>query len=105
MIEKVKKAQVNKKAIKPKPQKPKIEKVKEDLDNYNKQTVTQQVIINRTLKYRYPRDCKDTLARKSFRQKVRNKLHALERGIFNSRGEDRKKAKEALESYQSKVLI
>lgn len=104
MTTKVKKAITNKKVLKPKVEKPKEDAHKE-LEDYNKKSVTQQVIINRELKYRYPKGCKDTLSRKSFRQKVRNKLRALEREIHKSRGEDRRLAKEALESYQSQVLI
>lgn len=42
----------------------------------------QQTIVNRELKWLYPEDCTDTLSRKAFRQKVRNKIRKLERDIL-----------------------
>lgn len=41
-----------------------------------------QVVSKREIKYIYPEDCIDTLARKRFRQKVRNKIHKMENQLF-----------------------
>ena len=43
--------------------------------------VIQQTIINRELLYLYPEDCTHTLARKAFRQKVKNRIRTLEKNI------------------------
>ena len=87
---------IAKKVVKPAP--------KENLNGANKKVLMQKVIVNRELKYIYPRGCKDTLARKSFRQKVRNALRKLERDINKLKGQDRINMKEKLAQYQATVL-
>ena len=77
---------------------------KQKLDDANKAAATQKVIVNRVLKYKYPRDCKDTLSRKAFRQKVRNKLRKIEREIAKTKGEERRVLKGELEAYQAEVI-
>jgi hypothetical protein len=78
---------------------------KKTLEKTNKKVITQKVISNRELKYKYPRGCKDTLARKAFRQKVRNAIRKMERDIAKQRGEDRRVLKEKLAAYQAEHLM
>lgn len=78
---------------------------KEELDQTNKAVVTQKVISHRVLKYRYPRDCKEVLKRKAFRQTVRNKIRSLEREINKLKGEDRRNFKTELEAYMKTRLM
>lgn len=53
-------------------------KVKKQVKKQVENNLIEQVISNREVKYIYPEDCTDTLSRKKHRQKIRNKLHALE---------------------------
>lgn len=78
---------------------------KKNLETTNKKVITQKVISNRELKYKYPRGCKDTLARKAHRQKVRNAIRKMEREIGKLRGEDRRVLKEKLVAYQAEHLV
>ena len=76
----------------------KVEKV--NLEIKNKDVVTQKVIIHRNLKYIYPKGCIETLARKAYRQKVRNMVAKMEAKLSKLRGEDRRILKENLHAYQ-----
>ena len=67
----------------------------------------EQVVSQREVKYIYPDDVQDTLARKKWRQKVRNELHRLEREmhrITDQNSNEFKAAKRAFEAYQKEVL-
>ena len=66
---------------------------------------TQQVIINRELKYKYPEGMTDTLERKAYRAKVRNKIIRLNAQI--NRAEEKEKAKLAKElaTYEKEHLL
>lgn len=77
---------------------------KKNLEETNKEVVTQKVIINRKLKYIYPKGCTNTLARKAYRQKVRNMITKMESKISKLRGEDRRILKEKLHAYQMEHL-
>lgn len=85
--------------------KPAIKKVakpkaaKKELTATNKKVTTQKVIVHRELKYVYPRGCKDTVARKAFRQKVRNTLRKFERDIAKLKGQDKKVLQEEFKAY------
>jgi len=76
----------------------------EDLKEKNKAVATQQVIINRKLKYKYPKDCTDTLERKSFRQKVRGARNKMLAQIAGLRGKDKAALRAELEAYDLKYL-
>ena len=87
--------------------KAKLEKNKtsEKIEKVNKAATLQQVITNRELKYKYPADVVDTLARKSFRQKTRNKIRQLERTLEKADKEQKAKAQKELEAFRKEVLI
>ena len=74
------------------------------LDNANKTVTTQKVIVHRELKYQYPRTCKDTLARKAFRQTVRNAIRKMERNITDLKGEEKNALKSDLAAYKAENL-
>jgi len=76
-----------------------------ELEDTNKKVVLQKVISHRELKYIYPKDCKDTLARKTYRQKVRNHIRLLGREIDKLKGDERKALKETLEAYKVEHLF
>ena len=59
------------------------------------------------VKYVYPDDITDTLARKKWRQQTRNELHRLEREMFRIKDQNSKefkKAAKAYEDFRNKVL-
>lgn len=67
----------------------------------------EQVISNREVKYVYPADVVDTLARKKWRQQTRNELHRLELAmarIKDTNSKEFKAAAKAYEDFRKKVL-
>jgi len=52
-----------------------------DVEKQQKPSIIEKVNSNREVKYVYPEDITDTLARKKWRQQTRNELHRLEREI------------------------
>ena len=82
-------------------------KVTKEVEAQQKANLIEGVVAHREVKYIYPDDVTDTLARKKWRQQVRNKLKDLERAwlrIQNENTKESQEAKKALEEYQSKVL-
>lgn len=63
--------------------------------------ITEEVIANRKVKYIYPDDVKDTLSRKTWRQKTRNKLHQLELTLSRIKDTESKDYKKALNEYKA----
>lgn len=57
-------------------------KVAKEVTPVTNTALMEQVVSKREIKYIYPDDCIDTLARKQFRQKVRNKVHKMENQLF-----------------------
>ena len=74
-------------------------KLKAGLEKTSKKVITQKVIIHRELDYIYPKGCTNTVARKAFRQKVRNRIRKMERDIAKLRGEDRRVLKGKLTAF------
>lgn len=77
------------------------------LDTKNiKDTVKQVVESEREIKYKYPAEVDNQLDRKTFRQKVRNKLRSMERELAKVTGEKEKvKQEKALKAYRKEVLL
>lgn len=72
----------------------------------NKSKLIETVLSNREVKYIYPVDVVDTLSRKSWRQKVRNKLDKLERDmlrITDKESKEYKRAKRVYSQYANEV--
>lgn len=70
-------------------------------------SIAEKVVSTRDVKYLYPADIQDQLARKKWRQAVRNKYHALERECYKFQDQNSKEYKEALnvfESFKAEVL-
>ena len=70
-------------------------------------SIAEKVVSTRDVKYLYPADIQDQLARKKWRQAVRNKYHQLEREVFKFQDKNSKEYKEALkvfETFKSEVL-
>ena len=70
-------------------------------------SIAEKVVSTRDVKYLYPADIKDQLARKKWRQAVRNKYHALEREVFKFQDKNSKEYKAAIkefEAYKAEVL-
>ena len=78
--------------------------VKKTAEETNKKAITQKVIVNRELKYIYPKGCIETLKRKAFRQKVRNAIRKMERDLKDLKGKEYKTAESKLQSYIEGVL-
>lgn len=57
-------------------------KVAKEVTPVTNTALMERVVSKREIKYIYPDDCIDTLARKQFRQKVRNKIHKMENQLF-----------------------
>lgn len=95
------------KVLKLKKKKTPKEKAVEDTKEQQKPSIMEEVISHRDVKYLYPEDVKDTLSRKTWRQKTRNKLRQLERDMLRITDQDSKeykKAKKAYMDFQSQVL-
>ena len=60
----------------------------------------EKVISNREVKYVYPADVVDTLARKKWRQQTRNELHRLELAMARIKDQNSKEFKAAAKAYE-----
>ncbi|MCM1438763.1 MAG: hypothetical protein NC131_06080 [Roseburia sp.] len=65
-----------------------------------KAALIEKVVANREVKYIYPEDVTDTLSRKTWRQKTRNKLHQLELAVSRIKDQNSKEYKKALKEYE-----
>ena len=102
---KIKKTTANPEAKAPKATKK--EQVTKEVTKQQNTAIIEQVISNREVKYIYPEDVKDTLARKRWRQQTRNELHRLEREMYrikDTNSKEYKAAKKAFDEFQAKVL-
>ena len=63
-------------------------------------SIAEKVVSTRDVKYLYPADIQDQLARKKWRQAVRNKYHALERECYKFQDQNSKEYKEALKVFE-----
>ena len=95
---KEKKSKKAKKAEGKKANKEKEATVKE-VAKQQKAALVEKVIANREVKYIYPEDVVDTLSRKTWRQKTRNKLHQLELAVSRIKDQNSKEYKKALKEY------
>ena len=86
--------------LKPKGKKSKKEETIKEVKQQQKPSIIEQVISNREVKYVYPKDITDTLARKKWRQQTRNELHRLEREMFRIKDQDSKEFKDAAKKYE-----
>lgn len=78
-----------------------------EVTKQQKVSIAEKVISTRDVKYLYPENIVDQLARKKWRQEVRNKYHKLEREVFKFQDKNSKEYKAALkefETYKSQVL-
>lgn len=71
-----------------------------DVEKQQKPSIIEKVISNREVKYVYPEDVVDTLARKKWRQQTRNELHRLEREMFRIKDQNSKEYKKAAKAYE-----
>lgn len=85
---------------KEKPAKSKKEQVVKEVKEQQKPSIIEQVISNREVKYVYPEDVVDTLARKKWRQQTRNELHRLELAMARIKDTNSKEFKAAAKSYE-----
>lgn len=113
LVEKPKEAAeefANAKLVELKPKGKKSSKKEETIKEVKQQqspSIIEQVISNREVKYVYPSDITDTLARKKWRQQTRNELHRLEREMFRIKDQNSKEFKDAAKKYgdfKKKVL-
>lgn len=86
--------------LKPKGKKSKKEETIKEVKQQQKPSIIEQVISNREVKYVYPEDITDTLARKKWRQQTRNELHRLEREMFRINDQNSKEFKDAAKKYE-----
>jgi hypothetical protein len=94
-----KKQPKTKKESKPEPE-AKIEEVTKEVTNQQNLAIVEKVISNREVKYLYPADVVDTLARKRWRQATRNELHTLERKMHRIQDQNSKEYQEAKREYE-----
>lgn len=93
--------------LSPKTKTSKKEQVVKEVKEQQKPSIVEQVISNREVKYVYPADVVDTLARKKWRQQTRNELHRLELAmarIKDTNSKEFKAAAKAYEDFKKKVL-
>ena len=86
--------------LKSKGKESKKEETIKEVKQYGKPSIIEQVISNREVKYVYPEDITDTLARKKWRQQTRNELHRLEREMFRIKDQNSKEFKDAAKKYE-----
>lgn len=94
----------NAKLVELKPKGKKSSKKEETIKEVKQQqspSIIEQVISNREVKYVYPSDITDTLARKKWRQQTRNELHRLEREMFRIKDKNSKEFKDAAKKYEN----
>lgn len=68
-------------------------------------SLVEQVISNREVIYKYPEGCTDTLAKKKFRQKVRNTINKLQLAMLKLEegSKEWKAKKKELDSYTAET--
>lgn len=87
--------------VTPKEKKSKKEKkVLKEVAAQQKESILEEVVSKREVKYIYPEDVKDTLSRKTWRQKTRNELHRLELAVSRIKDTNSKEYKKALKAYE-----
>lgn len=101
----------NKKVKASKEEKPKKEKkskevvlkkkLTQEVADQQKVNIMEEVIAHRQVKYKYPEDVVDTLARKTWRQKTRNELHRLELALSRIKDQNSKEWKKANKEYET----
>lgn len=106
-----KKEKKNKKVKASKEEKPKKEKkakevvlkkkLTKEVADQQKVNIMEEVIAHRQVKYKYPEDVVDTLARKTWRQKTRNELHRLELALSRIKDQNSKEWKKANKEYET----
>lgn len=106
-----KKEKKNKKVKDSKEEKPKKEKkskevvlkkeLTKEVAKQQKVNIMEEVIAHRQVKYKYPEDVVDTLARKTWRQKTRNELHRLELALSRIKDQNSKEWKKANKEYET----
>lgn len=82
-------------------------KLTKEVADQQKVNIMEEVIAHRQVKYKYPEDVVDTLARKTWRQKTRNELHRLEltlSRIKDQNSKEWKKANKEYETFKAQVL-
>lgn len=87
--------------LKSKGKKSKKEETIKEVKQQQSPSIIEQVISNREVKYVYPSDITDTLARKKWRQQTRNELHRLEREMFRIKDQNSKEFKDAAKKYEN----
>lgn len=86
--------------LSPKTKTSKKEQVVKEVKEQQKPSIIEQVISNREVKYVYPADVVDTLARKKWRQQTRNELHRLELAMARIKDQNSKEFKAAAKAYK-----
>lgn len=84
----------------PKSKTSKKSEVVKEVKEQQKPSLIEKVISNREVKYIYPEDVVDTLAKKKWRQQTRNELHRLEREMFRIKDQNSKEFKKASKEYE-----
>ena len=83
------------------------QKVVKEAKKQSVNNLMEDVVSKREVKYIYPADCLDTLARKKWRQGVRNELRKLElslRRIEDKNSKEYKAKEKAYNSYKNSVV-
>lgn len=76
-------------------------KLTKEVADQQKVNIMEEVIAHRQVKYKYPEDVVDTLARKTWRQKTRNELHRLELALSRIKDQNSKEWKKANKEYET----
>lgn len=96
-----KKSKKKDKKLKAKSSEPKEKTLVEEVKEQQTVSIIEEVISKRQVKYVYPEDVTDTLARKNWRQKTRNELHRLELQVARIKDTQSKEYKKALAEYEA----
>lgn len=89
------------KASKTKESKTPKAKAKKEIKAQAAATLVEEVVSKREVKYKYPADCTDTLARKKFRAQIRAELHRLELAMHRIEDKTSKAFQKAEKEYMA----
>lgn len=89
------------KASKTKESKTPKAKAKKEIKAQAAATLVEEVVSKREVKYKYPADCTDTLARKKFRAQIRAELHRLELAMHRIEDKTSKAYQKAEKEYMA----
>ncbi len=77
------------------------DKAKANAKKQVKANLVEEVISNRTVKYKYPKDCLDPISRKTYRQTVRGHIKKFTKELFERADQNSKEYTAKLKEFEA----